>query len=118
MFVQIDQVFVVCVWEVGVELLLFQSNYEGVLVDCIQVVWEEQIDFILINLVVYMYMSVVIWDVIVGVGILFVEVYLLNVYCCEVFRYYFYFFDQVEGVICGFGWKGYLYVFEYVLDKL
>ncbi|MBA5828147.1 type II 3-dehydroquinate dehydratase, partial [Escherichia coli] len=34
------------------------------------------------------------------------------------FRHHSYFSDQAEGVICGLGWKGYLYALEYALDKL
>ena len=57
-------------------------------------------------------------DALAGVGIPFVEVHLSNVYRREAFRHHSYLSDQAEGVICGLGWKGYLYALEYALDKL
>lgn len=57
-------------------------------------------------------------DALAGVGIPFVEIHLSNVHRRESFRHHSYFSDQAEGVICGFGWKGYLYALEFALDRL
>ena len=102
----------------GAALSAFQSNHEGALVDRIQAARQEQTDFILINPAAYTHTSVAIRDAIAGVGIPFVEIHLSNVHRREAFRHHSYFSDQAEGVICGLGWKGYLYALEYALDKL
>lgn len=115
---QIDQALAARAREAGAELSSFQSNHEGALVDRIQAAREEQTDFILINPAAYTHTSVAIRDAIAGVGIPFVEVHLSNVHRREAFRHHYYFSDQAEGVICGLGWKGYLYALEYALDKL
>jgi len=115
---QIDQALVARAQEAGAELSSFQSNHEGALVDRIQAAREEQTDFILINPAAYTHTSVAIRDAIAGVGIPFVEIHLSNVHRREAFRNHSYFSDQAEGVICGLGWKGYLYALEYALDKL
>ncbi|MBR8213384.1 MULTISPECIES: type II 3-dehydroquinate dehydratase [Burkholderia] len=115
---QIDQALAARAREAGADLSSFQSNHEGALVDRIQAAREEQTDFILINPAAYTHTSVAIRDAIAGVGIPFVEVHLSNVHRREAFRHHSYFSDQAEGVICGLGWKGYLYALEYALDKL
>ncbi|KAF1017750.1 MAG: type II 3-dehydroquinate dehydratase [Burkholderia sp.] len=103
---------------VGAELVSFQSNHEGSLVDRIQAARNEQTDFIVINPAAYTHTSVAIRDTLASVGIPFVEVHLSNVHRREPFRHHSYFSDQAEGVICGFGWKGYLYALEHAFDKL
>lgn len=87
------------------------------MIDCVYVVMGI-VDVIIINFVVFMYISVVFCDVLLSVNILFIEVYLLNVYVCELFCYYFYFFDVVVGVIVGFGVMGYLFVLIVVINLL
>ncbi len=104
--------------QAGVELASFQSNYEGALIDRVQAAQNEKTDFILINPAAYTHTSIAIRDALASVAIPFIEVHLSNVHRREPFRHRSYFSDQAEGVICGFGWKGYLYALEYALDKL
>ncbi len=78
----------------------------------------QKTDFILINPAAYTHTSVAIRDALAGVGIPFVEIHLSNVHRREPFRHHSYFSDQAEGVICGLGWKGYLYALEFALDRL
>lgn len=102
----------------GAELSSFQSNHEGTLVDRIQAARDEQTDFIVINPAAHTHTSVAIRDALASVGIPFVEVHLSNVHRRESFRHHSYFSDQAAGVICGLGWKGYLYALEHALDRL
>ncbi|MDN7672812.1 type II 3-dehydroquinate dehydratase [Burkholderia oklahomensis] len=115
---QIDQALAARAQEAGVELESFQSNHEGALVDRVQAARNDGTEFILINPAAYTHTSVAIRDALAGVGIPFVEIHLSNVYRREPFRHHSYFSDQAEGVICGLGWKAYLYALEYALDKL
>ena len=107
-----------CAQAYGLTVEHVQSNHEGALVDRIQAARTEKTDFILINPAAYTHTSVAIRDALAGVGIPFVEIHLSNVHRRETFRHHSYFSDQAEGVICGLGWKGYLYALEYVLDRL
>lgn len=73
------------------------------MIEWIYVVKLDGIVFIIINLGVFIYISIVLWDVFIGVGIFFIEVYIFNVYVCENFCKYFYLVDVVVGVIVGLG---------------
>lgn len=83
----IGDIEVLC-WDIcqiyGFDLIFYQLNYEGQIVEWIYEVWM-QVYGIIINLVVYIYIFVVICDVLSVCDILIFEVYLFNVYVCEVF---------------------------------
>jgi len=115
---QIDQALVARAQEAGVELLTFQSNHEGHLVDRVQAARAKAVEFVLINPAAYTHTSVALRDALAGVGIPFVEIHLSNVHRREPFRHHSYFSDLAEGVICGLGWKGYLYALEFALERL
>ena len=66
----------------GVDVVCFQSNVEGVLVDRIQE-WARDVDGFIINAGAYTHTSVAIRDALVGVGRPFVEVHLSNVQARE-----------------------------------
>ena len=115
---QIDEALTARAQEAGVDLATFQSNHEGQLVDRVQKAAAEQVDFILINPAAYTHTSVALRDALAGVGIPFVEIHLSNVHRREAFRHHSYFSDLAVGVICGLGWKGYLYALEFALERL
>ncbi|MDB5835343.1 MAG: 3-dehydroquinate dehydratase [Caballeronia sp.] len=102
----------------GVELSSFQSNHEGAIVDRIQQARTEQVDFVLINPAAYTHTSVAIRDALAGVALPFIEIHLSNVHKREAFRHHSYFSDLAEAVICGLGWKGYLYALDFTLERL
>ena len=104
--------------EAGAQLSTFQSNHEGALVDRIQQARTENVDFVLINPAAYTHTSVAIRDALAGVALPFVEIHLSNVHRREPFRHHSYFSDQAEAVICGLGWKGYLYALDFALDRI
>ncbi|WP_158935995.1 type II 3-dehydroquinate dehydratase [Burkholderia sp. S171] len=102
----------------GAELSSFQSNHEGAIVDRIQQARTEQVDFVLINPAAYTHTSVAIRDALAGVALPFVEIHLSNVHKREAFRHHSYFSDLAEAVICGLGWKGYVYALDFALERL
>ena len=102
----------------GAELSSFQSNHEGAIVDRIQQARSEQVDFVLINPAAYTHTSVAIRDALAGVALPFVEIHLSNVHTREAFRHHSYFSDLAVAVICGLGWKGYLYALDFALERL
>ncbi len=90
----------------GVSLDCFQSNSEGVLVDCIQAAFGQK-DGILINPGAYTHTSVALRDAIAAVGIPTVEVHLSNIHKREAFRHHSYIAAVAVGQICGFGADSY-----------
>jgi 3-dehydroquinate dehydratase-2 len=115
---QIDQALADKARAAGAELSSFQSNHEGAIVDRIQQARTEQVDFVLINPAAYTHTSVAIRDALAGVALPFVEIHLSNVHKREAFRHHSYFSDLAEAVICGLGWKGYLYALDFALERI
>lgn len=103
--------------EEGFDLLTFQSNHEGGLIDRIHQAKLERVDGIVINPGGYTHTSVAIRDALAGVAIPFVEVHLSNIHRREAFRHHSYFSDLAEGVICGMGWLGYTYALRHLNAK-
>ncbi|MGV7246369.1 type II 3-dehydroquinate dehydratase [Caballeronia sp. M23-90] len=115
---QIDQALAEKAKAAGTELTSFQSNHEGAIVDRIQQARIEQVNFVLINPAAYTHTSVAIRDALAGVALPFVEIHLSNVHKREAFRHHSYFSDLAEAVICGLGWKGYLYALDFALERI
>lgn len=86
----------------GYELETFQSNHEGVLVDCIQQ-RGPQAALLIINPGAYTHTSVAIRDAILAVGIPVIEVHLSNIHRREPFRRQSYLADITLGQVVGFG---------------
>ncbi len=93
--------------ERGSILQFFQSNAEHELVDYIHKVYQESVDFVLINPAAFTHTSVALRDALLATGIPFIEVHLSNIHARESFRKKSYFSDIALGVICGFGAAGY-----------
>jgi 3-dehydroquinate dehydratase-2 len=100
----------------GAELLSFQSNLEGALIDRVQRATGENVDFIILNPAGYTHTSVALRDALAGVAIPFIEVHLSNVQAREAFRHRSYFSDLAVGTICGLGSRGYDFALEYALQ--
>jgi 3-dehydroquinate dehydratase-2 len=93
--------------ELGIEVETFQSNGEGAIVDRIQAA-RGRIDVLIINPAAYTHTSVAIRDVILGIGVVCIEVHLSNVYKREPFRHHSTIADIAVGRIMGFGADGYM----------
>lgn len=90
----------------NIELTHLQSNAESVLIDKIHQAYEK-VDFIIINPAAFTHTSVALRDALLSVNIPFIEVHISNVHARESFRSHSYLSDIAQGVICGFGVKGY-----------
>ena len=99
----------------GVEVLCYQSNVEGELIDRVQQVRGEGIAFIVLNPAGYTHTSVALRDALAGAAIPFIEVHLSNVHAREPFRHRSYFSDLAVGTICGLGSQGYDFALAYAL---
>ena len=95
-----------CAAEYGVEVELFQSNHEGVIVDKIQAAYGA-FDAILINPAAYTHTSVAILDALKAVALPTVEVHLTDISTREEFRRFSYISLYAQKTICGKGFDGY-----------
>jgi 3-dehydroquinate dehydratase II len=91
----------------GHELLCYQKNQEGLLIDRVHQARQESVDFILLNPGAFSHTSIALRDALLGVAIPFIEIHLSNVYRREAFRHHSYFSDIAAGVIVGLGPPGY-----------
>jgi 3-dehydroquinate dehydratase-2 len=102
----------------GAELIAFQSNHEGDLVDRVQAARSEGIAYIVLNPGGYTHTSVALRDALAAVAIPFIEVHLSNIHAREPFRRHSYFSDLAAGVICGLGSHGYRLALECALARI
>lgn len=100
----------------GSEVLVFQSNTEGCLVDRIQQARNEGVQFVVINAGAYTHTSVAIRDALLGVAIPFIELHITNTHQRESFRHHSYLSDKAVAVVCGLGVYGYTASTEYALN--
>ncbi|MBS1370209.1 MAG: type II 3-dehydroquinate dehydratase [Lentisphaeria bacterium] len=93
--------------ELGCELIDFQSNHEGAIVDRIGESVAEGISGIVMNPAAYTHTSVAIRDAIAAVKLPVVEVHLSNVHAREEFRNHSLTAPVCIGVVAGFGADSY-----------
>ena len=94
--------------ELGAEVVDFQSNHEGDIVDRIGNAKADGFNGIIINPAAYTHTSVAIRDAIAAVSLPAVEVHISNVNSREDFRHISYTAPVCIGVIAGFGTDSYL----------
>ncbi|TDT69145.1 3-dehydroquinate dehydratase [Hypnocyclicus thermotrophus] len=99
------------------EILDFQSNIEGEIVNRIQQAYFEDINYIIFNPGAFTHYSIAIRDALLSVKIPTIEVHMTNVYKREEFRHISVISDIVIGKLTGFGDIGYLMAIEYIKEK-
>ena len=103
--------------ELGVEVMQYQSNHEGDLVDKIQWAYGK-VDGIVINPAAYTHTSIAILDALKAVAIPAVEVHISDVDNREAFRQISYAGMACVKTIKGHGLKGYKEAIEYLVQNL
>ncbi len=88
--------------ELGVEIVVRQSNHEGELVEAIQEA-PDVAEALIINPAAYTHTSVAIRDALLAVGLPALEVHLSNPQQREAFRHESLIADVVIGTVSGFG---------------
>ena len=99
----------------GTEVVCYQSNIEGELIERIQQAARNGVRFIVFNPAAYTHTSVALRDALAGVAIPFIEIHLSNVHAREPFRHRSYFSDLAVGTICGLGSRGYDFALDFAL---
>lgn len=101
----------------GIDYEIFQSNYEGAIVEKIQSALGDA-DAIVINPAAYTHTSVAILDALKAVGLPAVEVHLSDISAREEFRRFSYVSLYAEKVISGLGFDGYAAAIDYLRKRL
>ncbi|MEZ4988274.1 MAG: type II 3-dehydroquinate dehydratase [Saprospiraceae bacterium] len=97
-----------------VNIHYFQSNSEGALIDKLHEVGFS-FDGIILNAGAYTHTSVALADAIAGIDTPVIEVHISNVHKREAFRHHSYLSPHCEGIIVGFGLRGYELAVQYFL---
>lgn len=90
------------------EMVFFQSNLEGELVEAIQSLLDSDVDGVIVNFGGYSHTSVAIRDALDLIDIPIVEVHLSNIHAREDFREKTLTGAVANGIITGFGKQSYV----------
>ena len=102
----------------NINVEIFQSNHEGVIVDKIQEAYYKKIDGIIINPAAYTHTSVAILDALKSVNIPTVEVHISDINEREEFRKHSYISYVAIKQIKGLGFDGYIKAMEYLQEYI
>jgi 3-dehydroquinate dehydratase-2 len=103
--------------DLGLAVECRQSNSEGELVGWIQAA-RGTMQGVIINPGAYSHTSVAILDALLIAELPIVEVHLSNIHQREEFRHHSYVSKAAQGVICGFGARGYIMALEALASQL
>jgi 3-dehydroquinate dehydratase-2 len=102
---------------VGVNLLFFQSNHEGEIVERLQAAVNE-IEGLIINPAAFTHTSVAIRDALLLLDIPIIEIHLSNIYKRESFRHRSMIADVATAQISGLGSRGYFLALDAICSMI
>ena len=103
--------------EIGLDLVFFQSNHEGEIIDFLQKE-STSADGVVINPGALTHYSYALRDAILAIGIETVEVHLSNLFARDDFRRNSVIAPVCRGQVCGFGFYGYAMALSYFSDMI
>ena len=101
----------------GVDVVTFQSNSEGALIDFIQENYAKA-DGIIINPGALTHYGLSLRDALSEIGLPIIEVHLSNIYAREDWRAKSVIAPIAKGQIAGFGWRGYVSALQILVKEL
>jgi 3-dehydroquinate dehydratase-2 len=103
--------------ELGVEVLCFQSNSEGAIVDFLQAEGPRA-SGVIINPGALTHYGLSLRDALTDLGLPVAEVHISNIYAREDWRHHSVIAPIAKGQISGFGWRGYIAALELLVEPL
>ena len=94
--------------ELGTDVVCFQTNHEGAMVERIHLAFAEGMDAVILNAGAWTHYSYGIRDALDILTVPIVEVHMSNIHAREEFRHHSVFAARAKGQICGFGVDSYL----------
>ena len=101
----------------GIDVVCYQSNHEGDLVDKIQQAYFDKADGIVINPGAYTHTSIALLDAVKAVNIPTVEIHISDLSKREDFRQISYIREACVKTITGHGTNGYFEAIDYLLQE-
>ena len=101
----------------GIEVLSFQSNHEGAIIDFVQA-QTPGADGIIINPGALTHYGLSLRDAIAASGLPAIEVHISNIYGREPFRRRSVTAAVCRGMMAGLGWRGYVAALEMLVEML
>lgn len=101
----------------GHELEVYQSNYEGGLIDKIQEAYRLDTEGIIINPGAFTHYSYALRDALASIEVPVVEVHISNVHKREEFRHHSVTAPVCAGQVVGLGLKGYALAMDYLTGR-
>lgn len=101
----------------GAEIIAFQSNFEGELVEHLHRAEDEKFDGIIFNPGAFTHYSYAIGDAVAGISVPVVEVHISNIHARESFRHHSVIAAHAAGQICGMGFYGYEAALAFLINR-
>ena len=101
----------------GVEVMCFQSNHEGEIIDRLERAVDEGVNGCILNAAGLTHTSVALMDSIKSCDIPTVEVHISQIYQREEFRQHSITGKACTAVISGMGTSGYFYALDYLANR-
>lgn len=98
----------------GHELEVFQSNYEGGLIDKLQEAYQSGVEGIIINPGAFTHYSIAVRDALASLEVPIIEVHISNVHKREAFRHVSVTAPVCTGQVVGLGLAGYALAMDYL----
>ena len=102
----------------GHEVEVFQSNFEGAVIDRIQAAYSDGTEGIIINPGAFTHYSYAVRDALASIELPKIEVHISNVHKREEFRHVAVTAPVCTGQIVGLGLRGYALAMDYLTGKL
>jgi len=100
-----------------VELLFFQSNHEGELIDTLNRWSQQKLSGIILNPAAYTHTSVALYDAVAASSVPVVEVHISNIYAREPFRQKSLTAPAAKALVSGMGFEGYCAALRFLVNK-